>query len=381
MCDHQPPRIVFDCRYVRWDNHDGISRYTVGVVSALATLHPVEMLISDRRQLAMLPDLPWHQISAPTSVREPWVAHQIRRLGADVVFSPMQTMGSWGRRYGLVLTLHDLIYHAHPTPPPQFSAPIRLLWRLYHLAWWPQRLLLDRADEVVTVSNTTAGLIAARALSRRPVTVVPNAADAGPDGAPPRRTRALVYMGSFMAYKNVATLVRAVAELPEYELHLMSRISDRDRASLRALDPRARLVFHDGASDEVYREVLHRATALLTASRDEGFGIPLIEAMRAGTPVIASDIPVLREVGGGAVRHVAPDDVAEFVAAILELENPAVWAHRSTAGRARAEHYSWTRSAQVLLEVLQRVADTGRRNHRSVSRKSVIAAATMSGAS
>ena len=80
----------------------------------------------------------------------------------------------------------------------------------------------------------------------------------------------------------------------------MSRITDAERARLTALAPAARLVFHDGATDETYRELLRGATALVTASRDEGFGIPLVEAMGLGTPVVVSDIPVFREVGGDA---------------------------------------------------------------------------------
>ena len=128
----------------------------------------------------------WHLVGSPTSALEPLVARQVRRLGADVVFSPMQTMGSWGRGYGLVLTLHDLIYYRDPTPPPEFAAPIRLLWRLFHLAWWPQRALLNRADAVVTVSETTAALIARHRLTDRPVTVVPNAPDPAPTSPGPR---------------------------------------------------------------------------------------------------------------------------------------------------------------------------------------------------
>ena len=66
-------KIVFDCRYTRIGRHDGISRYTAGLVTALAKLHPVTMLISDHRQLEMLPDLPWELVSAPTSANEPFV--------------------------------------------------------------------------------------------------------------------------------------------------------------------------------------------------------------------------------------------------------------------------------------------------------------------
>lgn len=348
-------KVIFDCRYVRVDRHDGISRYSAGLVTALGRLCPVTMLISDRRQLAQLPDLPWHLVSAPTSIREPLVARQVRGLGADVVFSPMQTMGSWGRRYRLVLTLHDLIYYTDPTPPPEFAAPIRLLWRLYHLAWWPQRMLLDRADAVVTVSRTTAALIARHRLTRRPVTVVPNAPDPTPDLPRTPRTGALVYMGSFMPYKNVAVLARAMALLPDHELHLMSRVSPAERARLTALAGGGRLVFHDGATDETYRDVLRGATALVSVSRAEGFGIPLVEAMGLGTPVVVSDIPVFREVGGDAAAYVDPDDVAGLVAAVRALEDPVRWERASAAARDRAAAFSWESSARVLQALLERV--------------------------
>lgn len=349
-------KIVVDCRYVTPGRHNGISRYTAGLVHALVALHPVTMLISDEAQLAALPDAPWVEVSAPTSLREPFVARQVRRLAPDVVFSPMQTMGSWGRRYRLLLTLHDLIYYRHPTPPPEFAAPIRLLWRLYHLAWWPQRVLLNRADAVVTVSETSAALIAAHRLTRRPVTVVPNGADPAPAADRAPRTRALIQMGSFMPYKNVATLVRAAALLPEHELHLMSAITPDERARLTGLAPGARLVFHDGADDTTYRELLLRATALVTASRDEGFGLPLVEAMGVGTPVVVSDIPVFREVAGDGGAYVDPDDVAGFVAAIRALDDDAVWEQRSAAAREQATYWTWARSARILLALLEREA-------------------------
>lgn len=352
-------KILFDCRYTRIERHDGISRYTAGLCAALAELHPVTMLISDERQLAQLPDLPWHRISGPTSIREPFVARQVRRLGPGgeaVVFSPMQTMGTWGRDYPLVLTLHDLIYYRHRTPPRDLAVPIRLLWRLYHLAWWPQRVLLDRADAVVTVSETTAALMARHRLTRRPVTVVPNAPEPAPDPERLPRTRALVYMGSFMPYKNVEVLARAVAALPDHELHLMSRISPDERARLTALGAGGRLVFHDGAGDATYRDVLRGATALVSASRDEGFGIPLVEAMEVGTPLVVSDIPVFREVGGEGAAYVDPDDVAGFVRAIRDLGDDGRFAERSAAARARAAHFSWSSSARVLLALLERLA-------------------------
>ena len=103
--------------------------------------------------------------------------------------------------------------------------------------------------------------------------------------------------------------------------------------------------------------MLRGATALVTASRDEGFGIPLVEAMGLGTPVVASDIPVFREVGGDAVRYVGARRRRRLRARGPRAGRPGrVGSARSAASRERAAHYSWEASARVLLALLERVA-------------------------
>lgn len=352
-------RIVVDCRYVRLDQHDGISRYTAGLVTELGRLHPLTMLISDHRQLALLPALPWQLVSAPTSMLEPLVALSVNRLKPDVVFSPMQTMGSWGRKYRLYLTVHDLIYYRNRTPPRDLPTFIRLLWRVYHLSWWPQRLLLNGADGVVTVSETTRSLIIEHRLTRRPITVVPNAADSV-RGIPSHRgipeTTRLIYMGSFMPYKNLDTLVLALADLPDYDLHLLSRVSETERVRLTRLAPQARLVFHDGVSDEEYHLLVRSATALVTASLDEGFGIPLVEAMSLGIPVVVSDIPIFREIGGDAALYFDPRKADAIAAAVRRLAVPGEWAARSAQSIDQAARFTWAGSARTLLGVLEGTA-------------------------
>lgn len=361
-------KIVVDCRYVRFPRHDGISRFTAGIVGALRGLlaehESLELLISDERQLAMLPQgLPWHLVSGPTSPREPFVARQVNRVSPDVVFSPMQTMGAFGRRYSLVLTLHDLIYYAHPTPPRDLPWPVRLGWRLYHLAWWPQRLLLNRADAVVTVSETTRVLMRQHRLTKRSITVVPNAADRPAVVA--RRERPsgieLVYMGSFMPYKGVETLVEALHSLPGARLHLLSGIRAADRERFEAAAPSGALVVHDGVSDEEYSALLEGATALVSASHAEGFGIPLVEAMGRGTPVVVSDIPIFREIGGETALYATAGDAGSFAAAVSQLLQPGEWERRSAAAPAEAARFEWGRSAEVLLELLREQAVLRRR--------------------
>ncbi|WP_010202506.1 glycosyltransferase family 4 protein [Salinibacterium sp. PAMC 21357] len=347
-------KIIFDCRYTRIGRHDGISRYGSRLVEELSKLHPVTMLISDKRQLELLPDLPWELASSPTGAGEPFVAFQVNKLKPDVVFTPMQTMGPFGRKYTLVTTVHDLIYYKHPTPPHNLPWPVRAMWRIYHLTWAFQRALLNRADAHVTDSQTTRDQMLEHRLTKRPISVVTLGTDSiteSPVRAVPT-SRELVYMGSYMPYKNVELLARAMQDLPGYTLHLMSRADDDVKAFLSELAPESSLIFHNGATDEVYVETLSRATALVSASRDEGFGLPQVEAMAVGTPVVLSDTPIFREISASAGGFFDPDEPAALVREIKALEDPAVWQSRSTAARSRSAEFTWAKGAAELSQVL-----------------------------
>ena len=353
----------FDARYIRIDHHDGISRFSVGLLGALNKITPITAVICDLRQLDYLPTgIEFVKINPPTSALEPFAALKLNRLGARIVFSPMQTIGSFGRRFQLILTVHDLIYYRHPTPPPSFALPIRILWRLYHLVYWPQRLLLNRANAVATVSKTTANLIASNRLTKRPVAVVYNAPDHEPASNidlhrnRPAGIQRLVYMGSFMDYKNVEVLVKAMAHLPDYELHLLSKISPNRKSELDSLvSNQAKVIFHNGVSDSQYHELVAGAVALVSGSRDEGFGIPLVEAMSVGTPIVVSDIPIFREIGGDAATYFNQEDHEAFVAAIQKIQTDANWSDKSQQGIVQAKKFNWENSAKSLLALLDQI--------------------------
>lgn len=353
--------LFFDCRYIRTDHHDGISRFSAGLFAELSNLTQVVAIVSDLRQLDKLPaETQFVKVSSPTSALEPLVALQLNKLGAKVVFSPMQTIGSFGRKFKLVLTVHDLIYYQHPAPPPSFSWLIKMLWRLYHLSYVPQRLLLNRADAVATVSETTKSLIAKHNLTKRPVSVVYNAAGQNAQTAPPKQRPAakqtLLYMGSFMDYKNVEVLIRGMAQLPSHELLLLSRISDERKGQLQSLvSPGSTVKFLNGVSDDEYYRLLSNSVALVSGSRDEGFGIPLVEAMSRGIPVVVSDIPIFREIGGDAAIYFDQEDSASFASAIKNISDSETWLTASKNALIQAQKFNWKKSAKALLNLLQKI--------------------------
>ena len=120
-------KLLFDGRYIRTDHHDGISKFSARLVEHIEPLAVAQgisfaVLISDPRQAAQFPShIQTHLISSPTSPREPWVAHQVNRLTPDVVFSPMQTMGSAGRRYRLFNNLFQIEFRTDPIGLARFD--------------------------------------------------------------------------------------------------------------------------------------------------------------------------------------------------------------------------------------------------------------------
>jgi len=346
--------IHFDARFIRLDRHDGISRFSAELVKALVEKVPVVCLIHDLRQLDFLPEgIEYLVVNNPESPTEFFIASKLNKLGAKRVFSPMQLMGSFGRKYKLILTLHDLIYYRHRKPPQDLNLLIRGLWRLYHLSYQPQRWLLNRADSVATISETTKALIHKHHLTTKPVTILYNAPDKiglGSVRAMPS-DRKLIYIGSFMPYKNVETLFRAVGKLPGFELHLLSKITPARKAQLQALadQSRAQVTFHNGVSDEEYRELLTQAFALVSASKDEGFGIPLVEAMQLGTPVVVSDLDIFKEVAAEAGLFFESDSPEDLASKLQEIESNDLWLSKSNLGRRQAENFDWAKSAQALI--------------------------------
>lgn len=354
-------RLFFDARYIRTDFHDGISRYSAELaraVSDAAASHRTEVtyLIHDERQRAFLPaGAITLTIHAPTSVREPFSSLLLNRHRPDVLFSPMQTIGSRGRRFRLILTLHDTIYYRHRTPPRALPWYVRLGWRLFHLSYRPQRWTLNAADLVATVSETSARQFARVRLTKRPVVVIPNApqrlAELLPDGAAigAGPVRNLVYMGSFMPYKNVETLVTAMRQLPEHTLHLLSRISPERRDELTALAGEGSVVFHDGVTDAAYAALLADDAALVTTSLDEGYGLPVAEALELGVPAVVTDMEIFREVAGDGALYVDPLDPGAVARAVRSLDEPDVRERLVERGTAHIRSFDWARSARILL--------------------------------
>ncbi len=353
--------IFIDARWTRTDYHDGISRYTAGVVQGFKDSNiPITILIHNTDQLRLLPaDIPYIVVNHPVSIKELFLARKLNQLGADVVFSPLQTMGSWGRKYKLILTLQDIIYYRHPKPPTNLPAWIRVVWRLFHMVKWPQRLILNAADYVATVSHTSKKFITDMHLTDRQIVVVYNASSLDlPKTSDDRvRTKNIVYMGSFMPYKNVEVLISGMAHLPaDYTLHLLSKISAERRAELdKLIQPGVKVEFHNGVTDEQYIDLLLNAACLATGSTEEGFGLPIVEAQTMGTPVICTKMEIFTEVAGKGALFFDANSPQQFAEQVLKLNDQTTLDNLIATGHQQANKFAWSKSAQALYGVCEQL--------------------------
>jgi alpha-1,3-rhamnosyl/mannosyltransferase len=289
------------------------------------------------------------------------------RAGVDLVHAPAYTAPFWSG-VPVVVTVHDVSYELHPEWYPYRRDKAR---RAFYR--WSART----ATRILTVSAFSVSEIsAAYGIPADRVTVTPlgvapafGADPAVPDRLPRGVSQPfLLHVGDLHARRNLALVVEAMlaARRRSPALRTLSLVlAGVDRGLGRAL--RAIAVAADapdavvqlGEIDERELRALYRgASALVYPSLYEGFGLPLIEAMASGTPVIASRAASIPEVVGDAGMLLDPRDVPAWTDAIAGvLGDPERQARMRVAGRARAAEFTWERTARLTLDVYHRALE------------------------
>jgi glycosyltransferase involved in cell wall biosynthesis len=181
---------------------------------------------------------------------------------------------------------------------------------------------------------------------------------------PPGRTADILHVGSTIPRKRIDLLLRifagALARRPDARLvRAGGPLTAQQRALARDLGVADRIVHLPVLDRATLAAVYRRSTVLLLPSEREGFGLPVLEALACGTPVVASDISALREVGGYAVSYCALEDVSAWVATVGRLldepvREPAQWKLRRETALRRAQAFSWSHYARELVAIYTR---------------------------
>jgi glycosyltransferase involved in cell wall biosynthesis len=245
-----------------------------------------------------------------------------------------------------------------------------------------QRILegFREAAHVIAVSGATRDeILSYNLFPAEQISVIPNGVH--PAFTSPPSQESIAEIAEVFGISDSRPLLLSVGNtLPRKRLDVLLRVF----AAVRPSFPEARLVRVGGLTPELWKQadelgiresvvdlpflsrgalaaMYRRASLLLHTADAEGFGLPLIEAMASGCPVLASDIPVLREVGGAAVSYCVVGDIegwAEQATVLLrESAQPLDWEFRQQQGRARAAGFSWAENARRTALIYRKVLE------------------------
>lgn len=243
-----------------------------------------------------------------------------------------------------VVTVHDFIYERFRHGPARWA----------HV--WQKHEAIRHAQALICISESTRDDLI-NFVGVRPgqsVHVIPNGVGNSftPLNVESPSRPFILFVGDRRGYKNFSLVLTALDQLVDVELHCVGGGQLREeefsgcKPSLRAR------VRHLGfVSDKELNIAYNQALCLVYPSRYEGFGIPVVEAMKAGCPVVSVDCKAVIEVGGEALERLEEEDPVALANAVERLCEPSYRQHRISAGLQRAEIYNWTLCHAQTLEV------------------------------
>lgn len=338
----------------------GIPRYVRALVLGMKDLEADDVRVlcfrSDRDRFRMLGVRPW---AIPSGrLFRPWQLPPVA-LTHGTKFDSLPRRGA-----KTVVTIHDLSFLHFPNDYP-IAAMVDLSDRLAADQWGVDLAICDSAATEADVLDAYPGF-AGR------TTVIPLGVDSTwfdqPDPQETSRvlhhlgirTPYLLHLGALVPMKNLETVVRAwmLARLEHPELALVLAGPDiaewkSDLATIHGLvagrdELRAHLHLVGYVDDPIAHALMAAAQVYVCASKWEGFGLPVLEAMAAGVPVVATNIPATKEVAGETIIYVPVSDVeatAEAIGRVIDGSDLA----RTEAAQVRARIFSWSRCAERTL--------------------------------
>ena len=300
-------------------------------------------------------------------IHVPWVLHRER---PDVYHAPHYVLPA-GVRCRSVVTIHDCIHLMFPQ-----YLPNRAAYAYARASMWAAA---RRSDRILTVSEASKrDILHFFNVPPEKIVVVYNAIDEHFSVTPPEEDVArvreryqldhqfMLYVGNIKPHKNLVRLIEAFAELrrtgfDEVKLLIIGDQISKLPALRRAVHSHKlhkHVRFLGYVSDQTLGVLYRLAAAFVFPSLYEGFGLPPLEAMASGTPVVTSNVSSLPEVAGEAAVLVDPYDVDSIVDGMRRvLSDPALAAELRRKGVERAREFSWERSVAKTRQVYQQVVD------------------------
>ena len=344
----------------------GISNYAKNILPYLNNVHPI-LLSSEAYPNYKCYVIPNNLTPAYGTKghfdRLVWTQFQLpkiyRQLKSQLLFSPIPEAPLWSQCRNVVM-VHDFI----PLRFPKRFSPLIP----YHRYYVPQ--VLKQAQHIICNSQSTANdiikfcQIPSSKIS--PILLGYDSqhfqASSGLDRRSPNHPPYFLYIGRHDPYKNISRVISALADLQpqrEYQLWLSGPSDKRYTPALKKqvqeLGIEDQVKFLDYVPYDDLPKIISMAITLVFPSLWEGFGLPVLEAMACGTPVITSNLSSLPEVAGDAAILIDPYRVEEITDAMQAIANDTgLRSHLSQLGLQRAKQFSWEKTGQATVEILQR---------------------------
>jgi alpha-1,3-rhamnosyl/mannosyltransferase len=372
--------LAVDCREFVAGRVTGIGRFLRGLMDEIARNRPHLTTVAIVGPTAPVPvaapHIHIHRLpQRPTLYLDQiLLPRALRQVGATLFFSPYYK-APLAAPCPTVVTIHDLI-------PLQFPAYTRGVWRLYATAFRPWAgLLARRAAAVITDSEQSRlDLISVLGLPPERVHAIPiGIGEEFRPGLLPKAVASatarygiggpyILSVGNFLPHKNLPRLVEAYSTLPQAQrdrIRLVLAGTPGGHGPARPVDQatllRPGVLLPGFIAPEDLPLLYAGATALVCPSLAEGFGLPVLEAMACGTPVVCARAGALPEVAGDAALYVDPTDVGSIAAGLgTILEDEPLRRELASRGLARARLFEARKTTARLVDLLEGIAARGR---------------------
>lgn len=359
-------KIGIDCR-LAGEKHAGIGRYIEELVRRVVNDESIDWVLFfyEKDQIVLAKQKNVRIVIAP--IRHYSLREQIQMPGIfsrehlDLLHVPHYNVPLFYRGQ-FVVTIHDLLWHTHSNAAATTLSPL-----MHAIKYRGYKRVVDHA-----ITQAASIFVPARTVKQEILRLFPHVSDKkinvtyeGVDkkfqipntklqtNANSQMSKVLFYTGSLYPHKNLLLVVQALRSLPGYTLAISSSRTvfvDQFLVQVEHLGLSDRVQHLGRLSDAKLLDWYANSTALVQPSLSEGFGLTGVEAMAAGLPVLASEIPVFQEIYQDGCLFFDPNSTASFVRAVKDLEN----SDRRTiveAGRAVAAQYSWDKMAKETLTI------------------------------